>query len=419
MELIILVLVIAGYLAITFEGSLRVDKTATSLLMGLGSWILLFVKAPTGVTAETEFAHYLGEISAVILFLLGAMTIVELIDRHGGFDPFLRLLSTPSASSLVWRVAAVTFFASALLDNLTTTIAMYAIVRRLVPQKEQRLLIAALIVITANAGGAWSPMGDVTTTMLWIGGQLSTSGVITATFLPSLAVALIPTLIIARMVRVSPPLPPVDNALSSSTSIPVLVTGATLFIMVPVLSALLHIPPVIGMLFALALMWMAVTVLHRSLDSEERERLGVAQAMRNIDTPTILFFAGLLLSISALTVSGFIATWATWLASSLPGHSSIAIVLGLASSVIDNIPLVAASQKMFGANTFATDHPFWSLLALTTGTGGSIIIFGSAAGVAVMGMEDISVGWYAKRISLLALAGFAGGTLVFLAMHAG
>ncbi|MFN5866553.1 MAG: sodium:proton antiporter NhaD [Candidatus Kapaibacterium sp.] len=421
MEIIILLLVVAGYVAITLEGSLKLDKTATALLSGLGCWILIFIAPPQGITAETEFMHHLSEIAAVILFLLGAMTIVELIDRHHGFDAFVRLLITTSLPALVVRVAVASFFLSALLDNLTTTIAMCAIIRRIVAEREQRLWIAALIVITANAGGAWSPMGDVTTSMLWIGGQLSTTGVMLATFVPSLAVAAVPTLYCAlRWKGTAPLVPPsseADQHASPAYSSKILMLGTAMFLLVPLLAALYHIPPVVGMLFALSLMWISVTLLHRSMDESERNRLGVAQAMRNIDTPTILFFAGLLLSVSALSVAGFISSWASWLAANVPAPSSVAVLLGLASSVIDNIPLVAASQKMFSMQTFGMDHPFWNLLALTTGTGGSIIIFGSAAGVAVMGMEDMRVGWYTKRISLLALSGFAAGALVFMAMN--
>ncbi|MFM8438679.1 MAG: SLC13 family permease, partial [Candidatus Kapaibacterium sp.] len=323
----------------------------------------------------------------------------------------------PSPSALVWRISIATFFLSALLDNLTTTIAMCAMARRLVADRERRLWIAALIIICANAGGAWSPMGDVTTSMLWIGGQVSTAGVIAATIVPSISVALVPTVICSLRLRSTPAFTVAVMPSSSSYGTPILVTGTALFLVVPVLAASFHVPPVAGMLFALAVMWLVVTVVHRTLDGEERERLGVAQAMRNIDTPTILFFAGLLLSIGALSTSGHIGAWAAWIATAVPQSTGIAVILGLASAVIDNIPLVAASQKMFPLQMFPVDHPFWNLLALTTGTGGSIIIFGSAAGVAVMGMEDISVGWYAKRISILALAGFIAGIAVFIAMH--
>jgi Na+/H+ antiporter NhaD/arsenite permease-like protein len=262
-------------------------------------------------------------------------------------------------------------------------------------------------------------MGDVTTSMLWIGGQVSTTGVIASTLLPSLAVALLPAAVLSWKFRgVS-----VEDFHTTSFPPPsyssyVLGLGLTMFLLVPLMTALLHIPPVLCMLLALGIMWVGVSIIHRDLEPEEQLRLGVAQALRNVDTPTILFFSGLLLSISALSAIGTIRVWADFLVKALPQPSAIAVALGLASGVIDNIPLVAAAQKMFSLQTFGTDHPFWSLLALATGTGGSIVIFGSATGVAVMGMEEISIGWYFRRVSLLAALGFAAGIGVFLLLNA-
>lgn len=414
--LILLVFVI-GYIAIAFEHPLKLNKAASALITGVLCWSIYILQSKSTHTVSEELLLHLGEIASILFFLLGAMTIVELIDSHSGFDIITDKIKTNSKKKLLFIVTAITFFLSALLDNLTTAIVMTSLCSKILNEKEDRLWFAGMIVIAANAGGAWSPLGDVTTTMLWIGGQISALNIMKQLILPSIAVCIIPTLIIAYRFKGKK-----FNAITESDSTPkekkdgkiILFSGVGFLIFVPVFKTITHLPPFMGMLLALGLMWVIITIIHKSKDAEIAERFTVAKALQKVDTPSILFFLGILLAVSALQSYGLLKMLATVLTSTLKNDYLIGTALGLLSAIVDNVPLVAASQGMYDLTTYPIDHPFWEFLALTTGTGGSAIIIGSAAGVAVMGIEQIDFVWYLKKISWLALIGFAAGILVFL-----
>ncbi|MBI3137863.1 MAG: sodium:proton antiporter NhaD [Sphingobacteriales bacterium] len=418
MVILLLIVFIAGYLAIAFEHPLRLNKAASALITGVLCWTIYMVQAPTaGHTVTEELLHHLGEIASILFFLLGAMTIVELIDTHNGFDIITRYISTTSKSKLLLLVTIITFFLSALLDNLTTAIVMASLCAKLLQSKEDKRWFCGVIVIAANAGGAWSPLGDVTTTMLWIGGQITALNIMKQLLLPSLVVCAIPTLIVwlrFRGQKIEKVVIPDSSAEEKQDGKIIMVSGIGFLIFVPVFKTVTHLPPFMGMLLALGLMWVITTLLHKGKGPELAEKFNVAKALQKVDTPSILFFLGILLAVSALQSAGLLREGATWLSDKLGNTYLIGSVLGLLSAVVDNVPLVAASQGMYDLQTYPTDHPFWEFLALTTGTGGSAVIIGSAAGVAVMGIEKIDFMWYLRNICWLALAGFGGGIAVFL-----
>lgn len=408
---------ILGYIAIAFEHPLKLNKAASALITGVLCWTIYILQSNSTHAVSEELLHHLGEIASILFFLLGAMTIVELIDSHNGFDIITEKIETTSKQKLLLIITALTFFLSALLDNLTTAIVMTSLCSKVLNEKEDRLWFAGMIVIAANAGGAWSPLGDVTTTMLWIGGQITALNIMKQLILPSIAVCIIPALIIAYRFKGKN-----FNAIPESVCTPkekkdgkiILFFGVGFLIFVPVFKTLTHLPPFMGMLLALGFMWVITTIIHKSKEAEIAERFTVAKALQKVDTPSILFFLGILLAVSALQSFGLLKEMADTLNSTLKNDYLIGTALGLLSAVVDNVPLVAASQGMYDLSTYPTDHPFWEFLALTTGTGGSAIIIGSAAGVAVMGIEHIDFMWYLKKISWLALIGFAAGILVFL-----
>lgn len=419
---LIIFIFIAGYIAIAFEHPLRINKAASALITGVLCWTVYFINEGSPAAPTAELLHHTGEIASILFFLLGAMTIVELIDSHNGFDLITRKISTTSKRKLLLIISAITFLLSALLDNLTTAIVMTSLCAKLLADKEDRLWFAGIIVIAANAGGAWSPLGDVTTTMLWIGGQITALNIIKQLLLPSIAVAILPTLIIAYRFRAQQ-LP----VIPASACTPreqwegrvVLYSGIGFLLFVPLFKTVTHLPPFMGMLLALGLMWIITTVIHKRKDNETAENFTVAKALQKIDTPSILFFLGILMAVAALQSSGLLTQLATFLSEKLKNDYIIGTSLGILSALVDNVPLVAASQGMYDLSTYPTDHHFWEFLALTTGTGGSAIIIGSAAGVAVMGIEQLDFIWYLKKISWLALVGFVCGIVVFLLQSTG
>jgi len=414
---ITVIIFILGYLAIAFEHPLRLNKAASALITGVLCWTVFVIQTDTPNIVSEELVGHLGEISSILFFLMGAMTIVELIDSHGGFKIITSKIATTSKPKFLLIIVFLTFFLSALLDNLTTAIVMTSLCSRLLRSKEDRLWFAGMIIIAANAGGAWSPLGDVTTTMLWIGGQISALNIMKTLILPSLAVIIIPALIMIIRFR-GQTFSRVQQ--SESTEIEkkdgkiILYLGIGLLISVPIFKTITHLPPFMGMLLALGLMWVVVAFLHKRKPEEVVKQYSVAHALQRIDTQSILFFLGILLAVTALQSFGILTSLATFLSSTLKNNYLIGTALGLLSAVVDNVPLVAASQGMYSLSDFPMDHPFWEFLALATGTGGSAIIIGSAAGVAVMGIEHVDFMWYLKRISWLALIGFAAGILVFL-----
>lgn len=412
---LLIIIFVLGYITIAFEHPLGINKAASALMTGVLCWLIYFFEANTINEATEHLMHHLGDIASILFFLLGAMTIVELIDSHNGFEIITQKIKTTDKGTLLVVVTTLTFFISALLDNLTTAIVMTSLCAKIISEKEDKFWFAGMIVIAANAGGAWSPLGDVTTTMLWIGGQLTALNIIMKTFLASLAVCGLPMLILARKFKGKKiHKPPVTKNNTSKESNIILLTGIGLLVFVPAFKAVTHMPPFMGMLLALSIIWIVTTLIHSDKREQEKKKLSVATALQKIDTPSILFFLGILLAVAALESFGMLKTFATFLNETLKNDYLIGIALGLLSAIVDNVPLVAAAQGMYDFSSFPQDHRFWEFLALTTGTGGSTIIIGSAAGVAVMGIENIDFMWYLKRISWLALIGFIAGIVVFI-----
>lgn len=426
----VVVVFIIGYLLIVFEHPLNINKTASALLTGILCWVLIAVMTPDSSVLElakgkdfhhwikSELSHHLSGISEVLFFLLGAMTIVEVIDSHNGFRKITDLIQSKNPIVLIWILTWVAFFLSALLDNLTTSIVMVALLRKLVKDKEMRMYIAALIIIAANAGGAWSPIGDVTTTMLWVGGQVSSSALIPKLIVPSILNLLVPLLVVSFMLRKNKVLEvPAKTETQSRVAGEnlILFLGLGGLIMVPVFKSLTDLPPYAGVLLVLSIVWASAEWLHKSKSKEDKMAFLPSNALARIDTPSILFFLGILLAVSALETLEILSHLATQLEVWIGNQNLIVFTIGLASAVVDNVPLVAASIGMYDLSVFPLDHSLWIFLAYATGTGGSILIIGSAAGVAVMGMENINFLWYLKRISFLALLGYLSGCLYYVA----
>ena len=454
------VVFILGYTAIALEHPLKIDKAASALFTGVLLWSIYILAADTilpNSNAFKEFMHehpyetyvnfiahheitfHLGEISQILFFLLGAMTIVEMVDTHEGFKLITDKIKTTNKIKLMWILSVLTFFMSAALDNLTTTIVMVALLRKLIDKQQDRWFMASMVILAANAGGAWSPIGDVTTIMLWIGGQVTTARIIVDVFLPSLVTMIVPLVIVSLFYPKGNLERPAlnDQASSSEDSITnferrlLLIMGVAGLLFVPVFKTVTHLPPYLGMLFSLSIIWITTEILHRRHPSGTRGQLLVTRVLRKIDTPTILFFLGILTAVSALQSAGQLDLLAKTLDGMDIADSQkiyvIDLIIGLLSAIVDNVPLVAGAMGMYDiapagstgyAAFFTVDAPFWEFLAYTAGTGGSILIIGSAAGVAAMGMEKIDFIWYMKRISLLALAGYFAGAAVYYLMFA-
>jgi Na+/H+ antiporter NhaD/arsenite permease-like protein len=380
-------------------------------------WTIHIIQSDDAHAVSEALQHGFGEIASILFFLMGAMTIVELIDSHNGFDIITQQVNTKSKRKLLFLVAIITFFLSALLDNLTTAIVMTSLCVKILAEKEDRLWFAGVIIITSNLGGAWSPLGDVTTTMLWIGGQITAINVILNLFIPCLLASIIPVWIIsARFKGKTLEAIPVNDSTAAEKreGTIILIAGLGFLLFVPLFKSITHLPPFMGMLLALGIMWVITTIIHKNKEAEYKEKYTVAKALQKIDSPSILFFVGILLAVAALQSSGILKSMALFLNDHFKNDYIIGTILGLLSSVVDNVPLVAASQGMYNLSDYPTDHPFWEFLALTTGSGGSTIIIGSAAGVAVMGIEQINFIWYLKKISWIALTGFVIAIGVFL-----
>lgn len=442
-----------GYLCIAFEHSLRVDKAASALLTAVLTWTVLVLGAEAIIPAldiaahggdathmvTSELRHHLGEIAEILFFLLGAMTIVELVDAHEGFKVITDRIKTTNRVKLLWLIGFITFFLSAALDNLTTTIVMISLLRKLIGDAEERWFYAGIVVIAANAGGAWSPIGDVTTTMLWIGNQISAGGIITQLFIPSLVCLLVPLIVLSFSMKGDAARPALmeseDSRRNPTTAFErnlVFALGIGALLFVPVFKTLTHLPPYMGILLGLGVLWVTTEFIHRGKNDEDKHPLSVVGVLRRVDTPSVLFFLGILLAVSSLATAGHLTAAATALKDSLGNIYAINIAIGILSSVVDNVPLVAGAMKMYplvtpealasaGTQTawlshFVQDGHFWEMLAYCAGTGGSCLIIGSAAGVAAMGMEKIDFMWYLKKISLLAFMGYMAGALTYIGM---
>ncbi len=421
MEMVAVVFVLA-YTTIALEHPLKINKSATALLAAGLMWTLYSFASPQGVEVVThQLTEKLAETAAIVFFLICAMTIVEVTDSHGGFEVITSRIKAKKLSSLLWIIGFITFYLSSILDNMTTTIVMVALMKRLLKDHKQRLFFAGIIVIAANAGGAWSPIGDVTTTMLWIGGQITTLNIMKTTWIASMVNLLVPLVIASFMLKgdVVPP----DKVESGATNTSqfeknlMFFMGMGSLIFVPIFKAVTHLPPYLGILFALGVLWLTGNILHRQKPAEVKEHLTLTKALRRIDMASVVFFVGILLAVATLSANGMLPALAHWLDAKLGNQSLIVILIGLASAVIDNIPLVAASMGMYPLAQFPTDSFIWEFMAYCAGTGGSILIIGSAAGVAAMGLEKIEFFWYAKRIGPLAFIGYFAGVAAYIIQY--
>jgi Na+/H+ antiporter NhaD/arsenite permease-like protein len=414
----ILLIFIVGYLAIAFEHQIKLNKAASALITAVLCWTVYVFSGVDHHVASEKLLEHMGEISGILFFLLGAMTIVELIDAHDGFDLISSNIKTKNKRKLLWIISGIAFFLSAVLDNLTTTIVLVSLMSKLIKDDREKLYFAAMIVIAANAGGAWSPIGDVTTTMLWIGGQITATSVMKQVFLPGIISVLIPLLGIGFQLKGTID---VENNIDATGNNKhknlVLAFGMGALLFVPAFKTLTGLPPFMGMLFSLGMMWVFSEIINSKKDTANRDDLSINHALRKIDTPSILFFLGILVSVAALQSAGILTGLANNLTDFIGNTKVIVMALGVLSAIIDNVPLVAATQGMYTLTEYATDNPFWLFIAYCTGTGGSILIIGSAAGVAAMGLTKIEFFWYLKKISFWALLGYLLGAAVFLAMN--
>ena len=475
MFILIVVIFILGYTMIALEEPLKIDKTASALLTGTVLWGLFALNAsgildlgysPSWEAVEQISDHIIQFIKPVIdsqtfdklwaesaelsnntinfvsrelnislvgvaqilFFLAGAMIIVETIDEHSGFELITDKIKTVSKMKLMWIISLLTFFMSAVLDNLTTTIVMVALLNKLIDSKKTRWYAASLIVISANAGGAWSPIGDVTTIMLWIGGQVTAANIITGVFLPSLVTVIVPLLILSITLKGNVSRPSIENVKVKANTTPfesklLLIIGVGTLLLVPVIKTITHLPPFMGMLFGLGTVWITTEILHRNKSMEERNELSVLGALKKTDMGTIFFFMGILLAVGLLETVGILDIMSKYLDDNFSSIYAINLIIGFMSSIIDNVPLVAGTMGMYPIadaetatglmTSFVVDGKFWEFLAYCAGTGGSILIIGSAAGVAAMSIEKIDFIWYIKKISLLAIAGYLAGAAVY------
>ena len=435
---LIIAVFVVGYACIALEHPLKVNKTASALLLGVLLWTIYALSFSTfgadfaDIEAYREafkegLIEHLGDTAEIVFFLLGAMTIVTLVDEYQGFSIITDRITTNSKKKLLWILSILTFFFSAVLDNMTTAIVMCALLRKLIADQKERWLFAGMVILAANAGGAWSPIGDVTTIMLWIGGQVTTVNIMTATILPSLVCMIVPVLVLSFTLKGDIVRPQVANegmVIDPKHRKAIFFLGIACLVFVPVFKTITHLPPYLGMLFGVAILWVTTEIMSRKHSIGDQKLPTAASTLEHIDTPSILFFLGILMAVACLQTCGVLASLANGLDNTFGGMQMgeaavgfyvIDMIIGVLSSIIDNVPLVAASMGMYDLNAFAPDHPFWSFLAYCAGTGGSLLIIGSAAGVAVMGMEKIDFIWYLKKISWLALLGYVAGAIVFVA----
>lgn len=409
-----------GYFAVIFEAPLKISKTISALLTGCICWVIIALYNHNNHETAETLISYFGEISGLLIFLLGAMTIVELIDIHKGFTVITHRIRTKSVFKLLWIVGLITFLMSALLDNLATAIIMITLLKKLMPKGEIRMILAGIVVIAANAGGAFSPIGDVTTTLLWIGGQVSASNIVLKLILPSLVAILIPLFIAGfrmkgfAVLRAQASMAQVMQEEKMRGSVSVFIAGVIGLLLVPVIKTVTGLPPFVGVLISLCMVSLVSVVYHRHKTPEEKERFSVNYALTKVDVNSILYFMGILLMVFALQEVHILTALAQKLEEVLPNNDSMVIAIGFLSSLVDNGSLVAATQGMFPLSQFPMDNSLWEFIALCAGTGGSMLIIGSAAGIAVMEKEKITFSWYLKYITPLAVAGYIGAIIVFL-----
>jgi Na+/H+ antiporter NhaD/arsenite permease-like protein len=416
----LVVIFVLSYAAIALEHPLKINKSA-SALMGAGwLWTVYALTSDSPTSVGAELSESLANMAQIVFFLMGAMTIVEVVDAHNGFEVITTRIKTTRLSRLMWLVGFVTFFLSSILDNLTTSIVMVSLMKKLLGKREDRLLFAGVIVIAANAGGAWTPIGDVTTTMLWIGGQITALEIMKGLFLASMVSLLVPLAMTARLLGERPVVAPVQREgaeefqTSEFESQLMFFLGLGILVLVPVFKTVTHLPPFMGILFGLGGLWMVGDLVHRKEVDLRRQRLTIARALTRIDMSSIIFFTGILLAVAVLEHTHILSSLAQWLDQLVGRQDIIVLIIGLVSAVVDNVPLVAASMGMYHLAQFPADSFLWEFMAYCAGTGGSILIIGSAAGVAAMGLEKIDFFWYTKKISSLALVGYLAGAAVYI-----
>ncbi len=424
--LVLLTLIfIAGYILITVEHSIKINKTATALITGIVCWAAYALLGGDKEAISHQLEHHLTDTAEILFFLMGAMAVVELIDVHDGFTLITDRIASRNMRTLLWLISLLTFFMSALLDNLTTSIVMITVIRKLIRDLEDRRIMAGMIILAANSGGAWSPIGDISTTMLWIGGQISAFHIIRAMLLPSLVSLLVPLAILTRVYKPQPlpPIPAEYQGPSRPYVTPItrrdrrtmLAIGLGGMLFVPIFKTVTHLPPYMGMMMVLGLIWVASEIIHSDKDEAQRKKFTASYALSRIDTPSILFFLGILLAVGSLEATGVLRGLADSLSRAVGNLDSIVVLIGIVSAVVDNVPIVAASMGMYDLQTYPVDSKLWTFMAYCAGTGGSLLLIGSAAGVAVMGMEKMAFGWYLRKISWLALIGYLAGAGVYLA----
>lgn len=423
LTLLVIVFVLA-YAAIALEHPLKINKSASALLGAGLLWTIYAVATGDATKVGGELGESLMGTAQIVFFLMGAMTIVEVVDAHNGFEVITRRIKTQKLSTLMWMVGFVSFFLSAILDNLTTTIVMVSLMKKLLDQREDRLFFAGIIVIAANAGGAWTPIGDVTTTMLWIGGQITAVEIMKGLFIPSLINLLVPLAVTSFVLGSRPVIAPkrADAAEGPETTAfernLMFFMGLGILVAVPVFKTVTHLPPFMGILFGLGILWLVGDLVHRNKEDDlAKQRLTLARALTRIDMSSIVFFIGILLAVAVLEHTHILSSIAQWLDHSVGRQDIIVMLIGLVSAVVDNVPLVAASMGMYSLQQYPVDSFLWEFLAYCAGTGGSILIIGSAAGVAAMGLEKIDFFWYVRKISGLALIGYFAGALFYIAEY--
>ncbi len=423
MHTALILIFVAAYAAIALEHPIKINKSATALLATGMLWTVYALTVGDPHLVGEHLSESLSATAQIVFFLMGAMTIVEVVDAHNGFEVITSRIKTTSMASLMWVVGFVTFFLSSVLDNLTTTIVMISLMKKLLDRQEDRLFFAGIIVIAANAGGAWTPIGDVTPTMLWIGGQIPTPAILKGVLLPSLANLIVPLMVTAGLLRGREVVPPecaerrhgIETTPSERQVMFCLGLGT--LVAVPIFKTLTHLPPFMGILSGLGLVWLVGEIIHREKEEEEKYHLTLVHALTHIDMSSVVFFIGILLSVATLEHSQILGTLAGWLDRVVGNQGIIVMLIGLVSAVVDNVPLVAASMGMYDLARFPADSFLWEFMAYCAGTGGSILIIGSAAGVAAMGLEKIHFFWYVKKISGLALIGYFAGAAVYIVQY--
>lgn len=408
---------VVGYLFIIFEHPLKINKATTALMMGVLCWVFQFANGNSSEVNMQHLGSHLADISQVIVFLLGALIIVEIINAHQGFDLILKFLKTTSKRKILWIVGFLSFFLSAILDNLTTALVMISLMQKFIKNPKDRLLIGGGIVIAANAGGVWTPIGDVTTTMLWIGGQITTFNTIRDLFLPSLVSFIASFACLTCMLKgniESSSMPQQEKI--STLSLWIFFLGIGSLVFVPIFKMATGLPPFMGIIFGLSVLWMVTDCIYRKEEGCQKS-VKVSEIVSQIDLSGPLFFLGILLTVSALESSNLLTSFAVWLDGTLTSAPLIAALIGVASSIVDNIPLVAATMGMYGMGQYPIDSEFWQLIAYCAGTGGNLLIIGSAAGVVFMSLEKVSFSWYLKKITFPAFVGYIAGMIIYFLIN--